>query len=136
MQDTQLPPPSLPHSTTTLVEIIKIKDVFDTSCQNINPLTIEDLTKILDQTTLRAQLCTSLIMVSVDDLQKSVDKLKEAKVSPQEPPQITQTIVLPFLPPPSPPRIAMQVHQESSATAGEVTSTLVQITSTPPTVVA
>ena len=54
VQDTQLPPPSPPHSTDTPTEAIKIKDVVDTSCQNINPLTAEDLTKILDQTTLQA----------------------------------------------------------------------------------
>ena len=52
VQDTQLPPPSPPHSTITPIEIIKIKDVVDTSSQNINPLTTEDLTKILDQRTL------------------------------------------------------------------------------------
>ena len=47
-------PPSPPHSTATPAEVIKIKDVVDTSSQNINPLTTEDLTKILDQTTLQA----------------------------------------------------------------------------------
>ena len=54
VQDTQLPPPSPPHSTDTPAEVIEIKDVVDTSCQNINPLTAKDLTKILDQTTLQA----------------------------------------------------------------------------------
>ena len=48
VQDTQLPPPSPPHSTITPIETIKIKDFIETSCQNINPLTIEDLSKILD----------------------------------------------------------------------------------------
>ena len=65
---------------------MKIKDVVDTSSQNINPLTAEDLTKILDQTTLQAQLCASPILVSVEEIQKSVDKVKEVKVPPQEPP--------------------------------------------------
>ena len=37
VQDTQLPPPSPPHATITPIETIKIKDVIDTSCQNINP---------------------------------------------------------------------------------------------------
>ena len=75
VQDTQLPPPS-PLHTITPTETIKIKDVTDTSSQNINPLTVEDLSKILDQSTQLAQLCSSPILVSVDELQKSVDKLK------------------------------------------------------------
>ena len=57
VQDTQLPPPSPPHSTITLAETIKIKDVVETSCQNINPLTTEDLSKILDQSSQQARLC-------------------------------------------------------------------------------
>ena len=67
VQDTQLSPPSLPH-TITPIETIKIKDVADTSCQNINPLTIEDLSKILDQSTQLAQLCSSPILVNVNEL--------------------------------------------------------------------
>ena len=39
---------------------------------------------------------------SVDELQKSVEKLKEVKVSPQEPPKTIQTTRLFLLPPPSP----------------------------------
>ena len=124
MQDTQLPPPIPPHSTITPIETIKIKDVADNSCQNINPLTIEDLSKILDQSTQVARLCTSPILVSVEELQ-SADKLKEGEVTPQELGQITQTTGLSFLPPPSPPRIAMQANQELSATIGVVTGTLV-----------
>lgn len=37
VQDTQMPPLIPPHATITPTEIIKIKDVVDTSCQNINP---------------------------------------------------------------------------------------------------
>ena len=125
MQDTQLPLPSPPHSTITPIEIIKIKDVTDTTSQKINPLTAEDLTKILDQTTLQAQLHANPILVNVEELQKSVDKIKEGEVSPQEQSQITQNTGLSFLPPPSPPRIAMQAHQELSAIAGAVTGTSV-----------
>ena len=88
MQDTQLPPPSPPH-TITPANATKIKDVVDTSCQNINPLTAEDLSKILDQSTQATRLSKSPILVSVDELQKSVDKLKEVKVPPQEPPKTT-----------------------------------------------
>ena len=91
VQDTQLPPPSPPHATITPIESIKIKDVIDTSCQNINPLTAEDLTKILDQSTQETRLCTSQILVSVDEFQKSVVKSKEVKVKTQEPPLTTKT---------------------------------------------
>ena len=132
VQDIQLPPPSPPHSTITPTEIIKIKDVTNTTSQNINPLTTEDLTKILDQTNLQAQLCANPILFNVEELQKLVDKIKEGEVPPQEPPQNTQTTGLSFLPPPSPPRIAMQAHQEPSATIGKVTDTLVQTVSTLP----
>ena len=65
VQDTQLPPPSPPYATITPTEVIKIKDVVDTSYQNINPLTVEDLTKILDQSKQAARLCSSPILVSV-----------------------------------------------------------------------
>ena len=51
VQDTQMPPPSPPHVTITPIETLIVKDVTDTSCQNINPLTIEHISKILDQST-------------------------------------------------------------------------------------
>ena len=79
VQDTQLSPPSPPHATITPTESIKIKDVTDNSCQNINPLTTEDLTKILDQSTQVARLCSSPILVSVDELQKLVEKSNHFK---------------------------------------------------------
>ena len=65
--DTQLAPLSPPHDTSTPVDTIIVKDVPDNSGQKINPLTIEDLKKILDQSTLQAQLCNNLVLVSVDD---------------------------------------------------------------------
>ena len=68
VQDTQLPPPCPPHSIIIPVETIKIKNVTNTSSQNINPLTIVDLSKILDQSTQLAQLCSRPILVSVDEL--------------------------------------------------------------------
>ena len=58
---------------------MKIKDVVDTSSQNINPLPTEDLTKILDQATHHAQLCENPILVSVEELQKSVEKIKKER---------------------------------------------------------
>lgn len=70
VQDTQLPPPSPPHIKTTPVDSIAIKDVLDTSGQKINPLIVEDLKKILHQTTLQSQLCTNPILVSVEELQR------------------------------------------------------------------
>ena len=56
VQDTQLPPPSPLHSATPPVESVTIKDVPDNSGQKINSLTVEDLKKILHQTTLQSQL--------------------------------------------------------------------------------
>ncbi len=97
VQGTHLSPPSSPHSPTTPEKIIKIKDVVDTTCQNINPLTATDLTKILDQTTLQTQLCTNPILVSVDNLQKSVDKLKEVNVPSQQPPLYFEFLPSPLL---------------------------------------
>ena len=106
---TQLPPSSPPHATITPAKIIKIKDVIDTPCQNINPLTAKDLTKILDQSTQAARLCSSPILVSVDELQKSVVDPKEVKVKTQEPPLTTKTTELLLLPPPSPPKVIIDV---------------------------
>ena len=68
VQDTQLPPLSPPHSIDTPVETVKIKDVVDISSQKIDPLTIKDLTKILDHATHQAQLCRNPILVSVEEL--------------------------------------------------------------------
>ena len=47
LQDTQLPPPYPPHATPTPAVIVIVKDFLDTTGQNINPLTIEDLKQIL-----------------------------------------------------------------------------------------
>ena len=55
VQVTQSHSPSPPHSTDIPTEIVQIKDVVDTSSQNIDPLTAKDLTKILDQSTHQAQ---------------------------------------------------------------------------------
>ena len=53
-------------------------------------------------------------------------------MKPQEPPQVTQTTKLSFIPPPPPPRLTMEAHQKPSATIGEVTNTTIQTISTPP----
>ena len=49
MQDTQLPPLSPLHDTTTPKNTISVKDVHDNLTQKINLLTAKDLKKILDQ---------------------------------------------------------------------------------------
>ena len=94
-------------------------------------MTTEDLKKILDQSTQVARLCTSPILVSVDELQKSVDKFKGVKVPPQEPPKTTKTTTLLLLPPPSPPKSITQALQEPSAVAGAATDLSVQTIGTP-----
>ena len=100
-----MPPPSPPHVTITPKKAITIEDVTDTSCQNINPLTAEDLSKILDQSTHQAILCTNPVLLSVDVIQKAVANPTRVKVNPQVPPSIskaTSTQLL-LLPPPPPP---------------------------------
>ena len=66
MQDTQMLSVSPPHDTSATTEIITVKDVSDVSTQNINPLIVDDLKKILDQSTLQAQLCGNLILASIE----------------------------------------------------------------------
>ena len=88
MQDTQLPPSSPPHVPITLAETITIVYVIDTFGENINPLTVEDLKRILDQSTQKAILCTDPVLVSIDELQKLVESIVREKVNQQEPPSI------------------------------------------------
>lgn len=59
-----------------------MKDVPNNFDQNINPLTIEDLKKILDQSTLQAKLWDNLVLVNVDELQKVVADTSRDKVNP------------------------------------------------------
>ena len=86
MQDTQLPPLSPLHDTTTPENTISAKDVRENLAQNINPLTRKDLKKILDQSILKCQLCNNPILVTTDELQKVVVDLTRKKVNTQEPP--------------------------------------------------
>ncbi len=123
MQDTQLSPPSPPHAIITPAEIVKIKDVTDTSSPNINPLTAEDLAKILDQSTLVSKLCSSPILVSVDELENPVAKIKVFKVKTQEPPSTIQPTSILFLPPPPLPSVVTDTLQMPSTTAVEVKET-------------
>ena len=44
--------------------------------------------KILDQSTLQTKLCENLVLVSIDELQKSMTNIEREKVNPQEPPSI------------------------------------------------
>ena len=96
-----------------------MKDVIDTSCQNINPLTIEDLSKILDQSTQQACLCTNPVLVSVDELNKAVQNSSKAKVKTQEPSSTFFSNKLLLLPPPSPPRVVSDALQMLSAITRE-----------------
>ena len=89
VQDTQMPTMSPPHETNRPTEIITMKDISDGLAQNINPLTIEDLKKILDQSTLQARLCENPVLVSVEELQKVVADIARDKVNTQEPPSST-----------------------------------------------
>ena len=75
--------------------------------------------KDLDQSTQVARLCTSPILVSVDELQKLVAASKYVKVKTQEPPLTTQTTRLLFLPPPSPPKVVTDALQVLSVATGE-----------------
>ena len=69
------------HKSSIPVDTITIKDVPDISAQNINPLTAEDLKKILDLSTLQARLCENLVLVSVDEIQKEVGEITRDKVN-------------------------------------------------------
>ena len=63
-----MPPPNPPHKISTPVVIVNVKDVLDTIGQNIHPLTVEDMKKILYQTTMQSQICLNLVLVSVEEL--------------------------------------------------------------------
>ena len=79
VEDTQMPLPRPTHMA--FAETVTLKDVPDTLGQNINPLTIEDLKKILHQTTLQSQLCTNLVFVSVEELHKAIAEINREKVN-------------------------------------------------------
>ena len=91
MQDTQMYNVSTPHEKS-VTNTITIKDFFDASSQNINPLTIDYLKKILDQSKLQAKLCNNPILVSVEELQKAVTEVTRDKVNPQEPPSTIPSV--------------------------------------------
>ena len=102
VKDTQMSSSSLPHDTcvssclphhigvTTKSMILKY--VFDALAQNINPMTRDDLKKILDQSTLLTKLCDNPIQVSIEKLQKEVTEVTRDKVNPQEPPFFTPLV--------------------------------------------
>ena len=72
MEITQVLTTSPPHDTNTPAEAITIKDFLDTTPQKINPLTTEDLKKILDQSTQQPKLCENIVLVNVEEYQKVV----------------------------------------------------------------
>ena len=69
-----MPSPSSPY-TSPEVEVI-VKDVTETAPQNINPLTTEDLKKILEQTTKQAKLCKNIVLVSEEEYQNAISNTK------------------------------------------------------------
>ena len=92
VQDTQLSDVKPQNVTSVNTKTIIVKDVSDHISQNINPLTKEDLKKILDQSTLQAKLCDNLVLVSVDELQKIVTDSTMKEVNTQRPPTITPQV--------------------------------------------
>ena len=68
--DIQMSIASPQHVTNANIDIVKIKDVYDTLAQNINLLTKKDMKKILLDTTTKVQLCINLVLVSVDEIEK------------------------------------------------------------------
>lgn len=71
------------------VEIVKTKDVSENSTQNINPLIEEDMKQIFIDTTTKEKLCSHLVLVSVDEIEKvefaSVGKkTQELSISPPQ----------------------------------------------------
>ena len=109
VQDTQMPPPSPTHATITPLETIIVTDVSGTSFQNINPLTAKELSKILDQSTQQARLCTNPLLDSVDENNKVVEDPSRVKVKTQEPPLVSKATTLLLLPPPPPSSIVSDV---------------------------
>ena len=81
VQDTQMQSMSPLHDTNAPIETIIVKDVPDSSAQNIIPLTTIVVKKILDQSTLQARLCEILVLVNVDELQKVVPNITRDKVN-------------------------------------------------------
>ena len=86
MEITQVPAMSPPHDKSTPARIVIVKDVPNNTPHNINQLTIEDLKKILDQSTQQARLCENLVLVNVEEFHKVVVDMTRDKVNPQEPP--------------------------------------------------
>ena len=80
---TQVPAISPPHDTSTPAKSIKVKEILDTTPQNIDQLTIEDIKKVLDQSTWQTRLCENVVLVSVEKYQKRVAENTRDKVNPQ-----------------------------------------------------
>ena len=93
VQDTQFLSVSPPHVTTETTKIVTIKDISNLSTNNIDPITKDNLKKILEQSTLQAKLCDNPILISVDELQNSMTDVARKKVNPQEPPPIIPLVI-------------------------------------------
>lgn len=92
VEDVQVLSVSPPHiGQVSQHELVQIKDVDDNSTQKINPLTEEDLKKILKDSTTTTQLCSNPILVRVDEIQNAkVASIGEnPKYTSNVPPQST-----------------------------------------------
>ena len=70
-QDVQVSSAIPPHTNqVSQWDSMLIKDVLDTSEKNVNPLTEEDLKKILIDYTTTTQLCTHPVLVRVEKIEK------------------------------------------------------------------
>ena len=70
-QDVQVSSANPPHTNqVSQWDSMLIKDVIDTSEKNVNPLTKEDLKKILIDYTTTTQLCTHPVLVSIENIEK------------------------------------------------------------------
>lgn len=100
VSDTQVLSASPQQETSAIIDIVKLKDVFETIAQNINPLIEDDLKKILVKSTNQEKLCENLVLVSVDEIEKA-DKafVGEEKKTPETSTPLPQsTMVQPPLP--------------------------------------
>ena len=82
-QDVQVSSANPPHTNqVSQWDSMLIKDVLDTSKKNVNPLTKEDLKKILIEYTIKTQLCTHPVLVRVEKIEKV--ELASIREKPQE----------------------------------------------------
>ena len=92
VQDTHFQNVNPQQKISVNIETIRVKDVSDSTTQKINPLIEEELKKILDLSTLQAKLWDNPILVSVEEIQKSMTNSTREEVKTQELPTITPQV--------------------------------------------